>query len=93
MTQDNPLSYPVKLPKREAEAGKQFSTAPTKTGKYPTSYFDPAHKWVMDGVTYVDTQRYAVRSFSMSGRTTLGSYEQTHEARTRVPRVLAGGAT
>lgn len=69
--QDNPLSYPVKLPKREAESGKQFGVAPTKTGKHPTSYFDPQHKWVMDGVTYVDKQRYAVRTVTQSFRALL----------------------
>lgn len=42
-----------------APAGKQFITNPSKTGRHPTSYFDPAHKWVFDGVTYVDKQRYA----------------------------------
>ena len=45
---------------RFTTAGKQFLGQPTKIGKHPSSFFEPApHKWVFDGVVYVDKQRYA----------------------------------
>lgn len=49
-TSDEPVPYMAKPggADRDAFKGKQFGVAATKTGKTPSSYFDPAHKYLAE---------------------------------------------
>ena len=42
------MPYPVKVTERDSYRGKQFGTAATKTGKQPSEYFDPKHKYLAE---------------------------------------------
>jgi len=59
---EKPLSYPYKAPVRSCYASKQFLTNPPKQGvmgaKVPEVYLDNTHKWVSEGVPYVDKLMY-----------------------------------
>jgi len=55
---EKPLDYGYKAPKRSCYNSKQFMTNPPKMGtggaKVPEVYLERTHKWVQDGVNYVD---------------------------------------